>query len=51
MKNGGTLRLSPTTYAMIWMEMPGMEFSDSYQNEYAITDTIPFSFYAKGLIK
>ena len=37
MKNGGTLRLSPTTFAMIWIEMPGMEFSDSYQNEYGVT--------------
>ena len=37
MKNGGTLRLSPTTFAMIWMEMPGMAFSDSYQNEYGVT--------------
>ena len=37
MKNGGTLRLSPITYATIWMEMPGMEFSDSYQNEYGVT--------------
>ena len=37
MKNGGILRLAPTTFAMIWMEMPGMEFSDSYQNEYGVT--------------
>ena len=37
MKNGGILRLSPTTFAMIWLEMPGMEFSDSYQNEYGVT--------------
>ena len=37
MKNGGTLRLSPTTFAMIWIEMPEMEFSDSYQNEYGVT--------------
>jgi len=37
LKNGGILRLSPTTFAMIWLEMPGMEFSDSYQNEYGIT--------------
>ena len=36
MKNGGILHLSPTTFAMIWMEMPGMEFSDSYQNEYGV---------------
>ncbi len=37
MKNGGILSLSPTTFAMIWLEMPGMEFSDSYQNEYGVT--------------
>ena len=37
LKNGGILHLSPTTFAMIWIEMPGMEFSDSYQNEYGVT--------------
>jgi len=37
MKNGGILHLSPTTFAMIWIEMPGMTFSDSYQNEYGVT--------------
>ena len=37
LKNGGILHLSPTTFAMIWLEMPGMEFSDSYQNEYGVT--------------
>ncbi len=37
MKNGGTLHLAPITFAMIWMEMPGMNFSDSYQNEYGVT--------------
>ena len=37
LKNGGKLHLSPTTFAMIWIEMPGMTFSDSYQNEYGVT--------------
>jgi len=36
---GGKLAQTPQTYAYLWLEMPGLEFSDSYINEYGVTVT------------
>ncbi len=37
LKRGGTLKLNAELLSILWLEMPGMEFSDSYQNEYGVT--------------
>lgn len=37
MKNGGALPQVKQTYAYLWLEMPEMEFSDSYMNEWGVT--------------
>ena len=34
---GGYLEQSNETYEFLWLEMPGMHFSDSYMNEYGVT--------------
>jgi len=36
LKNGGKLAQVETTNRFIWLEMPGMDFSDSYLNEYGV---------------
>jgi dipeptidase len=36
LKNGGTLPEVAETNAMIWREMPGLDFSDSYFNEHGV---------------
>jgi len=37
LKNGGKLDQSAYTYNYLWLEMPEMEFSDSYMNEWGVT--------------
>lgn len=37
LKNGGLLKQSAQTYSYLWLEMPEMEFSDSYMNEWGVT--------------
>ncbi len=37
LKNGGRIPQVPTTCSYIWLNMPGMNFSDSYLNEYGVT--------------
>ncbi len=37
LRRGATMKLPAELYSLLWLEMPGMEFSDSYQNEYGIT--------------
>jgi len=37
MKNGGQLPQIKQTWSYLWLEMPGMEFSDSYMNEWGVT--------------
>lgn len=37
LKNGGTLEQAHETYSYLWLEMPEMEFSDSYMNERGVT--------------
>lgn len=37
MKNGGTLPQVKQTWSYLWLEIPGMEFSDSYMNEWGVT--------------
>jgi len=37
LKNGGILEQSEFTYNYLWLEMPEMEFSDSYMNEWGVT--------------
>ena len=37
LKNGGTLDQAGQTYSYLWLEMPEMEFSDSYMNEWGVT--------------
>ena len=37
LKRGGILKLDKELLSVLWLEMPGMEFSDSYQNEYGVT--------------
>ncbi|MCK4297431.1 MAG: C69 family dipeptidase [Candidatus Marinimicrobia bacterium] len=39
LKNGGQIEQVNKTYSFIWLEMPGMEFSDSYMNEWGVTIT------------
>lgn len=35
--NGGQLPQVNETYSILWLEMPGQTFSDSYMNEYGVT--------------
>ena len=37
LKNGGQLDQAAITYSYLWLEMPEMEFSDSYMNEWGVT--------------
>lgn len=37
LKNGGKLPQIAETCAYLWLELPGMEFGDSYLNEYGVT--------------
>ncbi|MBM3436794.1 MAG: hypothetical protein FJY07_11320, partial [Bacteroidetes bacterium] len=37
MKNGGWMTQASQTWSYLWLEMPGMEFSDSYMNEWGVT--------------
>ncbi len=37
MKNGGKLPQVKQTWSYLWLEMPVMEFSDSYMNEWGVT--------------
>lgn len=37
LKNGGTMEQARVTYSYLWLEMPEMEFSDSYMNEWGVT--------------
>jgi dipeptidase len=37
MRHGGTLPQPDQTWSYLWLEMPGMEFSDSYMNEWGVT--------------
>ena len=39
LRNGGKLDQVPQTFSYIWSEMPGMDFSDSYVNEFAVSVT------------
>lgn len=36
LKNGGRINQPPFTNKYLWLEMPGMDFSDSYLNEYGV---------------
>ncbi|MCF8335879.1 MAG: C69 family dipeptidase [Bacteroidales bacterium] len=35
--NGAVIPQVDTTYEYLWLEMPGMEFADSYMNEHGVT--------------
>jgi len=37
LKNGGILELGTQQNSIFWLEMPEMEFSDAYMNEYGVT--------------
>ena len=37
LKNGAKLSQADTTYSYLWLQMPGMDFSDSYMNEHGVT--------------
>lgn len=37
LKNGGRLEQAPVTYRYLWLEMPEMDFSDSFMNEWGVT--------------
>ncbi len=37
LKNGYKIAQSKETYAYLWLELPELEFSDSYMNEYGVT--------------
>lgn len=37
LKNGGKLQQVSRTYSYLWLEMPEMDFSDSYMNEWGVT--------------
>ncbi|NLS93154.1 MAG: hypothetical protein GXX96_13440 [Planctomycetaceae bacterium] len=39
LRNGGTLEQVPETWAYLWSEMPGPDFSDSYLNEWGVCVT------------
>jgi len=36
LRRGGTLEQVPETFAFLWSELPGQEFSDSYLNEHGV---------------
>ncbi len=36
LKNGGLLAQVEETYGYLWLEVPGLEFSDSYMNEWGV---------------
>ncbi|MFW5944860.1 MAG: dipeptidase [Bacteroidota bacterium] len=37
LQNGADIPRADTTWEYLWLEMPGMEFADSYMNEYGVT--------------
>ena len=37
LEKGGQLEQVPETWSFLWLEMPGMQFSDSYMNEWGVT--------------
>ncbi|MBN3034288.1 MAG: C69 family dipeptidase [Bacteroidales bacterium] len=37
LKEGGTLEQAPVTCSFLWLEMPEMDFSDGYMNQYGVT--------------
>ncbi|MEF8846529.1 MAG: C69 family dipeptidase [Bacteroidales bacterium] len=37
LQNGAVVPRADTTYEYLWLEMPGMEFADSYMNEHGVT--------------
>lgn len=37
LKNGAIVQLPDATHAYLWLEMPGMDFADSYMNAYGVT--------------
>ncbi len=37
LKNGAEMPLPTTTWSYLWLEMPEMDFSDSYMNEWGVT--------------
>ncbi len=37
LKNGGVVPQIPVTNRYLWLDMPGMNFSDSYMNEFGVT--------------
>ena len=37
LKNGGTLNQVKETFGYLWLEVPGLEFSDAYMNEWGVT--------------
>jgi len=37
LKNGAEMRVPKKTWSYLWLEMPEMEFSDSYMNEWGVT--------------
>ncbi|MCB0805326.1 MAG: C69 family dipeptidase [Bacteroidales bacterium] len=37
LKNGASMALPSQTWSYLWLEMPEMEFSDSYMNEWGVT--------------
>ena len=37
LKNGAEISQSPQTYSYLWLQMPGMQFSDSYMNQWGVT--------------
>lgn len=39
LRNGGIVDAAPCNWAVIWSEMPGMQFSDSYVNEWGVAIT------------
>ncbi len=39
LRNGGRLEQVPETWSYLWSEMPGMQFSDSYLNEWGVCVT------------
>ena len=39
LRNGGQLEQVPETWSYLWSEMPGMQFSDSYMNEWGVCVT------------
>ena len=37
LKNGGLLSQAKKTFGYLWLEVPGLEFSDTYMNEWGVT--------------